>query len=109
MDKRNLYYINRLDVRKLFKILNFSRVDFDVFSVILSFSAGFHTCKISQSKIAELTDHSRQNVNSSINKLIKKNLIISNDFKTPQGKVLETQVNIAELNILLKKYENEIY
>lgn len=109
MDKKNLYYISRCDIRKLFKILNFSRVDFDVFSVILSFSGGLRTCKLSQCKIAELTDHSRQNVNSAVNKLIKKNLIISHEFKTPRGKILETQANIAELNELLTKYEDEIY
>lgn len=55
----------------------------------------------------KLTNHSRQNVNSAINKLIKMNLVISTVFKTCHGKVLSTQVNIAELNELLKRYEKK--
>ena len=105
---KNLYYICRYDISQLFDILNLSRIDFDVFSVILSFSDEKKICRLSQEKIAKLTHHSRQNVNSSMNKLIKMNLIISTVFKTCHGKVLSTQVNIAELNGLLKRYEKEI-
>lgn len=108
MDEKKLYYICRYDISQLFDILNLSRIDFDVFSVILSFSDEKKICRLSQEKIAKLTHRSRQNVNSSMNKLIKMNLIISTVFKTCHGKVLSTQVNIAELNELLKRYEKEI-
>lgn len=108
MDEKKIYYICRYDISQLFDILNLSRVDFDVFSVILSFSSGKKTCKLSQEKISKMTHRSRQNVNASIKKLIKINLIISVEFKTNHGKIIETQANISQLNEFLKKYENEI-
>lgn len=108
MDGKKIYYSCRYDISQLFDILNLTRIDFDVFSVVLSFSEGEKTCKLSQIKIAKLTHRSRQNVNTSLNRLIKNNLIISTEFKTCHGKIFSTQVNIAELNALLKKYENEI-